>query len=87
MGFAVSLLVTAGGAILAWAVNASPDQSVNVHRVGIVLLIVGIVGMVMSLAFWSTWAGPGYFMRGRRTTIVDDGGRGQQITEERTTTY
>ena len=34
--------------------------------------IVGILGLVLSMIFWSSWAGPGYFTR-RRTTYVDDG--------------
>ena len=83
MGFGVSLILIAAGAILTWAVNA-PNSSVNVHAVGIVLLVVGIVGMLLSLAFWSSWAGPGYFTRGRRTVVEGDGA---QFTEERTTRY
>ena len=83
MGFGLSLLMTAAGAILAWAVNVS-STTVNVHAVGWVLFAIGIVGMVLSLVFWSSWAGPGYFVRGRRTVVDDTGAR---ITEERTSTY
>jgi hypothetical protein len=43
-----------------------------VHAIGVILLIVGLVGAIMSVIFWSSWAGPGYFTR-RRTTVVDDG--------------
>ena len=82
MGFGLSLLMTAAGAILAWAVNA-PSATVNVNTVGYVLLVVGIVGMLLSLMFWSTWAGPGYFARSRHTVVDDPGAR---FTEERTTT-
>jgi hypothetical protein len=80
MGFGVGLLMTAAGAILIWAVNVS-SSSVNLHAVGWVLFILGLVGMVLSLVFWSSWAGPGYF--GRRT-VVDDGTT-RRVTEERTT--
>jgi hypothetical protein len=83
MGFGVSLLLVAAGAILAWAVNAS-SSAVNIHTVGIVLLVVGLVGMVASMVFWSTWAGPGYFVRGRRTVVEHDG---SGFTEERSTRY
>jgi hypothetical protein len=69
MGFGVGLILTAVGAILAWAVTASPN-GVNVHTVGYILLVVGIVGMLVSLVFWSSWAGPGYFAR--RTYVDDD---------------
>ena len=70
MGFGVGLILTAVGAILAWAVTAT-TSGFNVHTVGYILLVVGIVGMLISLVFWSSWAGPGYFA-GRRT-YVDDG--------------
>jgi hypothetical protein len=65
----VSLILIAAGAILAWAVTASVS-GLNIHTVGVILLVVGIVGLVLSLIFWSSWGGFG----GRRTTtIVDDG--------------
>jgi len=69
MGFGVGLILTAAGAILAWAVTSSPN-GVNIHTVGYILLVIGIVGMLLSLVFWSSWAGPGYF--GRRTYVDDD---------------
>jgi Domain of unknown function (DUF6458) len=64
MGLGVSLLLIAAGAILAFAVNATVS-GVDVQAVGWILLIVGIVGAVLSLIFWSTWAGPGYWSRRR----------------------
>ena len=46
----------------------------NVNTVGYILLIVGIIGVILSMIFWSSWAGPGYFGEGRRrrTTVVED---------------
>ena len=70
MGFGVGLILTAVGAILAWAVTESPN-GVNVHAVGYILLVIGIVGMLISLVFWSSWAGTWYFAR--RTYVEDDG--------------
>jgi hypothetical protein len=70
VGFGVSIVLVAAGAILAFAVNADV-QGVNIQTVGWILLIVGIVGFVLSMIFWSSWAGPGYFTR--RRTYVDDG--------------
>ena len=29
----------------------------NVHTVGVILMIVGIVGVVLSIAFWARWGG------------------------------
>ena len=73
MGFGVSIFLVATGAILAWAVNADVS-GVNIHTVGWILLIVGILGIVLSMIFWSSWAGPGYWSNRRRTTTtVDDG--------------
>ena len=71
MGLGVSLILIAAGAIMAWAVNVDTN-GFNVNTVGYILLVVGIVGGLLSMIFWSSWAGPGYFTR-RRTTYVDDG--------------
>jgi hypothetical protein len=72
MGVGVSILLIAAGAILTWAVTATVS-GVSIHTVGVILLIVGIVGLVMSMIFWSSWGGPGYFAGGRRRTYVDEG--------------
>jgi hypothetical protein len=74
MGVGVSLLLIAGGAILAWAVNVS-TSGFNVNTIGYILLVVGIIGLLLSLVFWSSWAGPGYFTRAdrpRRRVIEED---------------
>ncbi|HEY5059786.1 MAG TPA: hypothetical protein VII51_12315 [Gaiellaceae bacterium] len=66
----MSLLLAAAGAVLLWAVNASAS-GVNVHAVGAILLIVGAIGFVTSLFFWSSWGGFGG-AGGRDTTVVRD---------------
>jgi hypothetical protein len=71
MGLGASLFLIAVGAILTWAVNAEVS-GIDINAVGVILLIVGILGALLSLLFWSSWGGPGYF-RGRRTTYVDEG--------------
>jgi hypothetical protein len=65
MGISVSILLIAAGAILRWAVTAS-TSGINLQTVGMILFIVGIVGVAVSLAFWSSWGGF------RRETIVRD---------------
>jgi Domain of unknown function (DUF6458) len=70
MGLGVGILLAAVGAVLAFAVNATVS-GVNIHAVGWILLIVGIVGVALSMIFWSSWAGPGYFTR--RRTYIDEG--------------
>jgi len=70
MGIGVSLILIAAGAIMTWAVNVS-SSGFNINTVGIILMVVGAVGLLLSLMFWSSWGGPGYISR-RRTTYVDE---------------
>ncbi len=67
MGVTASLLLSAVGAILIWAVSAT-TSGVNIHTVGVILLIAGIVGFVVSLFFWSSWGG--FHGTASRTTVT-----------------
>ena len=72
MGLGVSIFLIAVGAILTWAVNASVS-GLELDTIGVILMIVGVLGLVLSMIFWSSWGG---FANGggrRRTTYVDDG--------------
>lgn len=71
MGVGVSLVLIAAGAILTWAVSATVS-GVSIHAVGVILMVVGIVGLALSLVFWSSWGG---FGGARRTTVIEDGPR------------
>jgi Flp pilus assembly protein protease CpaA len=62
MGIPVSLFLIAGGAILAFAVTAQV-QNVDIHAVGWILIAAGLVGLLLSLIMWDTWAGGGYWAR------------------------
>jgi hypothetical protein len=73
MGLGVSLILIAVGAVLAFAVHVENSSSFDVNTIGVILLVVGAIGALLSMVFWSTWAGPGYFTRSRRTTYVDEG--------------
>lgn len=64
LGF--SLFLIAVGAILAFAVNV-PMSGVSLYAVGIILLIVGLVGTLMSMLFWTSFA-----PFGRRTHDIHD---------------
>jgi hypothetical protein len=68
MGVAVSIVLIAAGAILTWGVTTEAE-GLNIDAIGVILMIVGILGLVLSLIFWSTWGG---FHR-RTATYVDDG--------------
>ena len=85
MGLGVSLILIAVGAVLAWAVDVHTN-GVNVNTVGYIILVVGLIGALLSLVFWSSWAGPGYFSR--RRTYVDDGPDADYVrTRRRRTEY
>ena len=70
MGVGVSLILIAAGAILTWAVTATVS-GIDINTVGVILLVVGAIGLVLSLMFWSTWGGVAGTRR--RTTYVEDG--------------
>ena len=79
MGLGVGIFLMAIGAILAFEVTKEVS-GVNLQTVGWILMIVGILGVVLSMIFWSSWGGPGYFSNGRRrTTTVDEGPVGPSI--------
>ena len=53
MGIGTSIVLIAVGAILKWAVTATVS-GVSIHTVGTILLIVGILGLIISLLFLSS---------------------------------
>ena len=53
MGIGVSLVLIAAGAILTWAVNASVS-GIELQTIGVILMVVGIVGLLLSMLFWSS---------------------------------
>jgi hypothetical protein len=56
-----SLFLIAVGAILTFAINATVS-GIDIATVGIILMIVGVIGLLISLFYW----GP------RRRAVVDD---------------
>jgi hypothetical protein len=71
VGLGVSIFLIAVGAILTWAVNASVS-GLELETIGVILMIVGALGLVLSMIFWSSWGG---FGERRHTTYVDEGPR------------
>jgi len=67
MGIGVSLVLIAAGAVLAFAVHVT-GQGFNVHTIGIILLVVGAIGALLSMIFWSSWGG---FGRRDETTVIE----------------
>ena len=78
MGLGVSIFLIAVGAILTWAVNATVS-GLELQTIGVILMVVGALGLVLSMIFWSSWGGFGGDRRPartrRRTTYVEDGPR------------
>ena len=68
MGIGVSLILIAVGAIITFAVHVSTSSAFNLHTIGIILMVVGAIGALLSMVFWSSWGGFG----GRtHTTVVE----------------
>jgi hypothetical protein len=77
-GAIISILVGAVGAILNYAVVVSPYQhGFNINTVGVILMIVGGVGLALSLLFGLIFGFGGY----RHRTVVDDG-RGNVVRRD-----
>jgi hypothetical protein len=55
MGIGTSIVLIAIGAILRFAVSVT-THGFNIHTIGLILLIVGIVGLVVSLLVMTIWA-------------------------------
>jgi hypothetical protein len=84
VGIPVSLILIAVGAILAFAINQRSGSSVDVDVVGWILMIVGLVGLLLSLLLWERW-GPGYWGWRRGPAAYPPGagyGRRRTVVEE-----
>lgn len=66
MGIGVSLFLIAIGAILTFALEVDVS-GVDLDVVGWILMAVGVLGLLLSLLFWSSFAP---FRRGRDSTVV-----------------
>ena len=69
MGIGVSIFLIAVGAILTWAVNATVS-GLEIQTIGVILMVVGGLGLVLSMIFWSSWGGFGG--RTHTTTVERD---------------
>ena len=65
MGIGTSIFLIAIGAILRFAVTASV-QGIDIATVGTILIVVGIVGLLISLLYMTIWADR------RHAPVVDD---------------
>ena len=82
MGIGTSIFLFAVGAILRFAVDVQTD-GFNLHAVGVILMIVGAVGALLSLMFWSTWGGFGREARYDDDVVVERPARRRTVMVER----
>jgi len=88
MGVGISIFVGAVGAILRYAVTAPVNQhGFDIHTGGVILMIVGALGLLLSALFWSSFApfGRRDQSRSRRVeTVTQDGHeQGRVVSETR----
>jgi hypothetical protein len=70
MGMVASMFLIAVGAIMRFAVTAQ-GKGFSVHTTGVVLMIVGIVGALLSIVYWASWGGFGHGRRRGQTTVLN----------------
>jgi hypothetical protein len=75
MGIGTSIFLIAVGAILDFAVNWRV-QGVDLKTVGVILMVVGAIGLLLSLIFWNSWGGfggrEGYADGAPRRRVIDE---------------
>jgi hypothetical protein len=86
MGIVTSMFLIAAGAIMRFAVTMQ-GHGFNVHTTGVVLMVVGAIGAVLSIAFWASWGGFGHYHRGtvlagQRTVVSNQSTPVQQTDRE-----
>jgi predicted membrane channel-forming protein YqfA (hemolysin III family) len=55
MSIGASIFLLVIGAILTFAVNVT-TEGFNINTVGIILMVAGVVGLLLSLLFWSSFS-------------------------------
>jgi hypothetical protein len=87
VGLVISMVMITIGAVMRFAVTATAD-GFNVGTVGMILMIVGIAGAIMSIVFWASWGGFNTLARRRTlvTTAAPSAVSSQTIVRETTET-
>jgi hypothetical protein len=79
MGTGTCIALIAIGAILRFAIAAGSPHGLNVHVVGVVLILAGVLGLLVSLLVW----GPLNPARRRRNSLSGYDGGAPRVVEER----
>jgi hypothetical protein len=72
MRIGLGLILLAVGAVLTWAVNATVS-GVDIKVVGVILMVVGALGIILSLLTLESFRGPGEAHRRDAVTGPDGG--------------
>jgi hypothetical protein len=56
MRIGAGLALIAIGAILRFAISTVSTHGIAVHTIGDILMLVGVLGLVLSVAVWAPWA-------------------------------
>lgn len=88
MGIGISIFVGAVGAVLRYAVTAPTNQhGFNIHTGGVILMIAGAVGLLLSILFWSSFSPYGRrdqsASRSEETITEDGHEKGRVVRETR----
>jgi hypothetical protein len=73
MGIGLSLLLVMAGAIMRFAVTVQ-GHGFNMHTTGVILMVVGAIGVVLSIVFWASWGGFGRRTAAERSVAVNVSG-------------
>jgi hypothetical protein len=79
MRIGLSLILLAAGAVLTWAVNATVS-GVDIKVVGVILMIVGAIGLILSLMLGAPFGGGSV----RRRDVVTDSTGAQTVRDSYT---
>jgi hypothetical protein len=79
MSVGVGIFLIAAGAVLRFAITTSSTHGLNIHAVGIILMLAGVIGLVLSLLVWgwlnrrrnsvATYNPPAAYSRRARTLV------------------
>ena len=86
MKIGAALVLLAVGAILRFALTTSVTHGANLHTIGDILMIVGVLGLILWFFMWGPVSRSSRTRTTRRTVVDDDGYTGQPgtyVREER----
>jgi multisubunit Na+/H+ antiporter MnhG subunit len=82
MSTGTCIALIALGAILRYAVTTTQTHGINVHVVGLIVLLAGVLGLLLSLLVWSP-LNPNRRRAAARAASYDDGRPAHQRVEQR----